>query len=468
MVERTGTICGIVGVIGRPTFKAKAVFKDLLQMDVVRGPHSTGIAAFGDSRAFVLKSTQLPQVLLENKKFISNVGTNFTDFHTMMGHNRLATQGRIVKRNAHPFHHGSVTLMHNGTLTTDLYCDGQKFETDSEGIAYSINKHGIEHTWKRMRGAAALAWWDSKDKTINLITNGQRPICIAYSTDEEQVIWASEKWMIEAAAERNKCQIKPIFSPKSNWLFQFSYDKDKKKVEGISTELEPVTYTPARNWPEHNSYRSHMNYENQNRRLDKSIHDHNPDNLPLSYIDDKMADKIAEAAAKNGEYSVDKTGNQGPVNLVNPGTSRRVGEHTTEIRYVSPDTHKYDPIKNAYVPKDMTDLLEGAKDEALDRLGDRIDAAQQRQKHKGGTLTLNKSNVLGHPVDEDLEKLQEKKMSEKKFHDTYKECMSCDESLGGDYEKAIVVSDYDAMCSKCVTSVLASGLGLNDIMISKK
>lgn len=459
-------MCGLVGVIGRPTYKAKSVFKDLLQMDVIRGPHSTGVAAFGNKRTFVLKNTHLPQIILSSPKWKTNVENDYSDFHVLMGHNRLATQGKITKRNAHPFHHGDITLMHNGTLTKDFACDGKNFETDSEGIAYTINKLGIEETWKELRGAAALVWWDRKDKTVNLITNGQRPLSLAWSIDQEQIIWASEKWMIEAAAERNKFNIEAVVSPKPHWLFQFAYNEQKKKVEAISSELEPfftTTHHGGRTTFPSRTYRSNMQTPQTNHaRVDKSddIHRHNPDNLPGLYP--ALGDAIARSLARNPEYSVDKghsrLDQKGPINLANSNSTS--ASSIEEVRYLSMDSHKYDPVKNEFVPKEKTDI---------EKLGDKINAAKNKHKHQGGTLRLPADKEIGKPsLADDLKEARKKKMTEAEFTDMYKECMSCDESLDGDYEQSIVISEKEAICSTCVTALLSSGFSLHDIEKSKR
>ena len=59
-------MCGVVGIIGKPSMKMYKVFRDMLQFDVVRGPHSTGIAAISEGRTYVQKGIVLPTDLLNS------------------------------------------------------------------------------------------------------------------------------------------------------------------------------------------------------------------------------------------------------------------------------------------------------------------------------------------------------------------------------------------------------------------
>src|SRR3546814_15559864 len=108
----------------------------MLQVDVIRGMDSTGVAAVRKKHIAVVKDTLLPQYLMSTKQYDKHID-NLDNF-CLIGHNRFATKGKVDATNAHPFKHGHITLAHNGTLRSmwDLP-DHANFQTDSEAITYA-------------------------------------------------------------------------------------------------------------------------------------------------------------------------------------------------------------------------------------------------------------------------------------------------------------------------------------------
>jgi len=234
-------MCGLVGVFGNITFKTENMFEDLLQMDVIRGPHSTGVAVLKNEKAAprIIKDTISPTDLLCGKEYTSRVGFPVL----MMGHNRWATKGEVNKANAHPFQSKHIVLTHNGTLhgTYTLPTD-KKFDTDSETITHCIAKKGVDETWKNLDGAAVLVWWNKKEKSLNIISNEKRPFHFATTPDESCLMWASEGWMLRGAAERRGVTLEKntLYYPPKNTLF--TYKLVKGKVVGSSRTLEEFTW----------------------------------------------------------------------------------------------------------------------------------------------------------------------------------------------------------------------------------
>ncbi|MFW3388022.1 UNVERIFIED_CONTAM: hypothetical protein RF648_18655, partial [Kocuria sp. CPCC 205274] len=169
-------------------------FETLLYCDIVRGDHSTGVysgfsfdpkepvevkirKAAVPADVFIRKKGLWDEVKEEKRPATHNANATVTKLPKfLVGHNRYATMGEVVDRNAHPFQHGSITLVHNGTLDNQsLLPDHQKFAVDSENIAYSIDKIGIEETIKKLNGKFTLVWFDAKDQTLNFIRNKDRP-----------------------------------------------------------------------------------------------------------------------------------------------------------------------------------------------------------------------------------------------------------------------------------------------------
>jgi hypothetical protein len=238
-------MCGIVGVFGTPSIKLDKVFKDLLQFDVVRGWDSTGAFAVANkAKVKIVKGAMLPQDLMEEPEFMSMMARqNFG----LVGHNRQATKGKITDANAHPFRHGNITLVHNGTLHTQWGLpDHDKFETDSESLCYHINQLGIDEVWPEVYGGTAMCWWDSNLRTLNLLRNKDRPLCFAHTKRDNGIILASKPWMIRVAAEEHEVELvadeggNEVFEPLPHQLFSFHWDgKVVKRESRMLQERKP-------------------------------------------------------------------------------------------------------------------------------------------------------------------------------------------------------------------------------------
>ncbi|MCP4364972.1 MAG: hypothetical protein GY800_06690 [Planctomycetes bacterium] len=197
-------MCGLVGVAGRINKKENDVFRDLLMVDVVRGPHSTGIAAMqrndGDK---LFKRALLPQDLFQMKG-CDNLFNDFGMNKLLMGHNRWATVGKINAINAHPFERERIIGAHNGTLKMrHLLPDHNEFETDSENIFHGFETIGVKETLLKMNGAYALTWFEKGEGIFNVIRNDERSLFYTFINDDKTFVYASEAWMIEGVLARN-------------------------------------------------------------------------------------------------------------------------------------------------------------------------------------------------------------------------------------------------------------------------
>lgn len=201
-------MCGIVGIAGNITVKHEKAFKDMLDMDVVRGPHSTGIATVDlKGEVYYAKSTNLPSDLFQMRA-AKNV---MQGAHAaLIGHNRYATMGSVNSVNAHPFEHGTIVGAHNGTLNNwrAVLDDSNDFDVDSDALIYNIAVNGVKETISKLLGAWTLVWHDSSDNTLNFLRNKDRPLHFAYTEDDKTLFYASEPWMIQAAAGRNDIKVK--------------------------------------------------------------------------------------------------------------------------------------------------------------------------------------------------------------------------------------------------------------------
>ena len=203
-------MCGIVGRAGSLTVKDEQFFKVLLLLDWFRGQDSTGVAAVTRRGAVsTLKISDDPIMLMNHVDFDSTI-VGLVDA-IWIGHNRASTIGATTRANAHPFTHGPITGVHNGTLEKDSLEEIRErlpevYGTDSETIFAHIAKYGVEDTVPRLSGAWALVWYDASDSSLNMIRNDQRPLytCELKRGSNHLLTWASEHKMIVAASEMTK------------------------------------------------------------------------------------------------------------------------------------------------------------------------------------------------------------------------------------------------------------------------
>lgn len=230
-------MCGHVGIAGNLELKDEKTFQKMLVLDTFRGPDSTGFASIrnnGDVK--IAKIASHPFDLFDTKKF--NDAFNAFSSTVLLGHNRLATKGKVNHNNAHPFEYGHIIGAHNGTLHHSSWqaldkLNGEPTDVDSQAIFLAISKFGIEETIKHMEGAWALVWIDMEKKTLNFLRNKERTFWYGYTEDWKKLFWASEWPMIRAACDLSDKDYKmaaldakghQYFMTTEDWWYRWNLD----------------------------------------------------------------------------------------------------------------------------------------------------------------------------------------------------------------------------------------------------
>lgn len=240
-------MCGIVGCVGKIWQGEENAFKLLLQLDTIRGSHSTGVMSVGSTVGDFtwLKQVGTPWELFEEEDWPKMMRRT----HRMLcGHNRAATIGKVTANNAHPFQHEHICGVHNGTLDNVWRLeDGHKHDVDSSAIYANIAKNGIEETLKKIDGAATLVWYDAEEHKVFLVRNEKRPLCMTKSEDGRTYFWASEGWMLQVAL--GKCNIKhgEIVEVEAGKLISFKVPTgpDVSKLENFLPSVKAVKFYEA-------------------------------------------------------------------------------------------------------------------------------------------------------------------------------------------------------------------------------
>lgn len=232
-----------IGALERKDF-----IKQGLYANALRGMHSTGVAMVPHAGK-KMKGVLVQKRAWPSSVFVTNAQTDFIfndigRFKYAIGHNRQATVGDAKNpANAHPFKHGKIVLAHNGTLYNYHGIKHDKdFGTDSEHLAYSVDKIGIKDTIKEIEGAFALSWYDHSDGTMNLARNGERELYFTTLKNDTTVLYGSEAGMLEWLAYRNKMDVKETFYVQAWTALKFNPD-DPSDYESINL---PKYVRPAR------------------------------------------------------------------------------------------------------------------------------------------------------------------------------------------------------------------------------
>lgn len=221
---------------------------------MVNPPHKEGKCQFNRSTESVLDYVQEEWPDNETRRWGKGSGLKL-----IAGHARAATKGNITKENAHPFSHGSIVGMHNGTIH-GTFENSSKFETDSEALIHNIATRGVEDAIQEMytsstSSAYALVWVDCKSETLNFLRNGMRSLSYATSEkDKSTLFWNSEMTPLAYLLNRE--------DPQKWKLFPFEVDKHYQwKIGGgpigqaVIKELKPkpkVYAMGADFWPSEN------------------------------------------------------------------------------------------------------------------------------------------------------------------------------------------------------------------------
>ncbi len=248
-------MCGIVGTAGNHYQTEKNIFLELLHADVVRGKHATGlIQVKGKCRTVNNFKLAYPAPIFLDLPIVQQELVGFLQNTVSIGHNRHATKGAATEhKNAHPFEHGHISMVHNGSLTSwgDLTPTGENYTVDSEAICRSLELNDPETVIKKLKGAFTLVWVDSNTDTLNFVRNSQRPMAIAMNTKTNKMYWASEMDMLVWSLNRDTFTRSPIdydeiFElPVGQWLSvpitNVGIDLSKLEMKEVELYTAPAT-----------------------------------------------------------------------------------------------------------------------------------------------------------------------------------------------------------------------------------
>ena len=243
-------MCGICGIAGNQLLDSEyKAFDTLFHISALRGPDSTGIFGLHRDPKYKNLSINTSKSTLTSTEYMYQYEDEIKEYRkekkpfVLVGHTRMATLGKITKKNAHPFNFPNVVGVHNGTIHNGLEFKDE-YETDSEALYRGISEKGIEKTIKALphyQAAYALVWFDKQKQTLNFLRNRDRPLYMAL-TSWNTLFWTSEKDFLEFTLARHKMDIKQIFMLKDDQHVSHDLSKKDFLFEAKIKELKPAPY----------------------------------------------------------------------------------------------------------------------------------------------------------------------------------------------------------------------------------
>lgn len=228
-------MCGIVSLISRKQgglfHSDLEMMEQLLVLDTMRGPDSTGVFTVMRDKAITLtKVGSHPLHLFCCNAWTKHRSKAIASGRIMVGHNRKATLGAVNSTNAHPFHENNIVLVHNGTTRGD-HKKLADTEVDSHAICHAFNEKGAEEVLKTLDAAFAFIWWDIAKERLYAVRNEERPLSIVAIDDMYAVV--SEPWMAVSLFERNHKKVESVTNIEPGVLYEWTLNgtMSSKKIE---------------------------------------------------------------------------------------------------------------------------------------------------------------------------------------------------------------------------------------------
>jgi hypothetical protein len=143
--------------------------------------------------------------------------------------------------------------MHNGTLNG---WNSKDYQSDTHWALDKIRREGTD-ALKTIFGAFVFVWTaagaNGKFDTINIVRNSERPLCLAFTTNDKTALFASEPHMLYWLAHRNDLKLRKdeIFMLETGVHYAFPVDSPatftKRRVELAKT---------SSSWSQANSQRT--------------------------------------------------------------------------------------------------------------------------------------------------------------------------------------------------------------------
>lgn len=152
----------------------------------------------------------------------------------LIGHTRAASTGRVCKRNAHPFHIGTMIGAHNGVILNHNELN-VNHARDCAVDSQHIFRHLIEgKPLSELVGWGAIEWFDTRDPGslyLGTFTGALSVYCIGTESNTKGVVWASTEAAVVRAmtmaglsGQAYKLEDRKVYRVDSHGLYKTNQD----------------------------------------------------------------------------------------------------------------------------------------------------------------------------------------------------------------------------------------------------
>lgn len=245
-------MCGIVALIrayGTVNKEVEDIFYQLWWATQLRGTDGSGLMQINQAKAVNLfKSAYTPDYAATEKQAHSIIRNTDVNPFTV-GHCRAATKRPakftedVMKRQAHPFKHGNISLVHNGYFSYVGKEHQDSHDVDSESFCKAASELGFKEALEESTGAYALIAYDSAIDRLIITRNSDRPL---WRFDTYAGHWfVSEKELGLWILSRNKVTVQKVEEVPVMKMYSYKAFDLTPEV----SEVEKKTYSSYSSFP---------------------------------------------------------------------------------------------------------------------------------------------------------------------------------------------------------------------------
>lgn len=236
-------MCGICGAYSSILSDSEiAVSLNLLFLNTLRGRDGAGVALMTSKpKVDIMRTTSPASVMAMSPEFNAKIAKS-RPLRLFLGHARLPTMAKDDIKAIHPHRAKHIVGVHNGTVYSIGGKTLDKDTSDSALLFQAIAEQGIDEVIKDVRGAYCLVWVDERERSLNFIRNGQRPLSMSFLGDKKEpttLFWSSTEDMLALALKSRNHNAGTIEDLPTNTLVKYSLDKgrpremERRKVEQV-------------------------------------------------------------------------------------------------------------------------------------------------------------------------------------------------------------------------------------------